>query len=84
PFDHAKLMTVDGAWCLIGSANWDLRSLRLNFELNLEIRDDALAGAIDAHIQARARIRLTARELDHRPLPLRLRDAAARLAQPYL
>ena len=31
PFDHAKLMTVDGCWCLIGSANWDIRSTRLNF-----------------------------------------------------
>lgn len=29
PFDHAKLMTIDGLWGLIGSANWDERSLRL-------------------------------------------------------
>ncbi|MXE50959.1 cardiolipin synthase, partial [Escherichia coli] len=32
PFDHSKLMLVDGAWCCLGSANWDARSLRLNFE----------------------------------------------------
>src|SRR5262249_26225569 len=36
PFDHTKLMVVDRAWSLIGSANWDARSLRLNFELDLE------------------------------------------------
>ncbi|MGH8210110.1 MAG: phospholipase D-like domain-containing protein, partial [Steroidobacteraceae bacterium] len=36
PFDHSKLMTVDDTWCLIGSSNWDVRSFRLNFELNLE------------------------------------------------
>ena len=36
PFDHSKLMIVDGHWVLFGSANWDARSLRLNFELNVE------------------------------------------------
>ena len=36
PFDHSKLMIVDGHWVLLGSANWDARSLRLNFELNVE------------------------------------------------
>src|SRR6202789_2384421 len=36
PFDHSKLMIVDGHWVFLGSANWDPRSLRLNFELNVE------------------------------------------------
>src|SRR5690606_37788709 len=36
PFEHTKLMTVDNVWSTVGSANWDGRSLRLNFELNLE------------------------------------------------
>src|SRR6476620_11945381 len=35
-FDHSKLMIVDEAWSLFGSANWDARSLRLNFEFNVE------------------------------------------------
>ena len=39
PFDHSKLMTIDGEWSLIGSANWDTRSLRLNFELTVEFYD---------------------------------------------
>ncbi len=39
PFDHSKLMVVDGTWALVGSANWDPRSLRLNFEFNLECYD---------------------------------------------
>jgi cardiolipin synthase A/B len=35
-FDHSKLMIVDEEWTLFGSANWDARSLRLNFEFNVE------------------------------------------------
>ncbi|MDP3225689.1 MAG: phospholipase D-like domain-containing protein, partial [Rubrivivax sp.] len=35
PFDHTKLLLVDDHWSLIGSTNWDARSLRLNFEYNL-------------------------------------------------
>ena len=31
PFDHTKLMVIDSVWSLIGSTNWDPRSLRLNF-----------------------------------------------------
>ncbi|MBK7720578.1 MAG: hypothetical protein IPJ36_19295 [Simplicispira sp.] len=47
PFDHAKLLVVDGAWALIGSTNWDARSLRLNFEYNIECHDVELVRALD-------------------------------------
>ena len=46
PFEHTKLMVVDEEWVLFGSANWDARSLRLNFELGrrmLRQRAGALA-----------------------------------------
>ena len=36
-------MLVDGCWTLLGSANWDPRSLRLNFEFNLECYNCELA-----------------------------------------
>lgn len=84
PFEHSKLMTVDSAWCLIGSANWDTRSLRLNFELNMELRDAALAGALDALIAAHDGRPMTAQDLSTRRHAVRLRDAAARLLLPYL
>lgn len=86
PFSHAKLMTVDGAWCLIGTANWDVRSMRLNFEFNLECYTEALTAQIDRIIDSRiegAR-RVSQAALAKRPLPYRLRDAAARLLLPYL
>jgi cardiolipin synthase len=84
PFDHSKLMTVDGIWCLIGSANWDTRSLRLNFELNTEIYDSALAEQLNRLMAAKKCSPLTMSELDARPFPIRLFDNGARLMLPYL
>jgi cardiolipin synthase len=84
PFEHSKLMVVDDNWALIGSANWDMRSFRLNFEMNVEVTHDALAKTLATHIEARFGDRLTAAELARRPLPTRLLDAAIRLLLPYL
>jgi cardiolipin synthase len=84
PFEHSKLMTVDGLWSLIGSSNWDMRSFRLNFELNMEIYDPDLAARLDQFMIRAQRRRLSARRLIKRGLPWRLRDAAARLMLPYL
>jgi cardiolipin synthase len=86
PFDHSKLMTVDDAWTLIGSANWDQRSLRLNFEFDVECYDPALVGRIDRLIDRKLR---TARpwslaEADGRSLAIKLRDGTAWLLSPYL
>jgi cardiolipin synthase len=86
PFDHTKIMVVDGAWSLIGSANWDPRSLRLNFEFNIECYDREFASQLTALIHAkRAKAReITLADVDGRPLWRRLRDGFARLAVPYL
>ena len=86
PFDHTKLMLVDNAWTLLGSANWDPRSLRLNFEFNVECYDEALAERLVAIVQkklATAR-QVTLRDVDQRSLPTKLRDGVARLFSPYL
>jgi len=81
PFNHSKLMTIDDLWALVGSANWDVRSFRLNFELDLEIYTSGVVREIDSLITAHQKMRLT---LDHRALALKLRDGAARLLVPYL
>jgi cardiolipin synthase len=86
PFDHSKAMVVDGVWSLLGSANWDPRSLRLNFELDVECWDADLGRRIEALVADRiARARPVAlAELAARPFPVRLRDGVARLFSPYL
>jgi cardiolipin synthase len=86
PFDHSKLMIVDGQWICMGSANWDARSLRLNFELNVEVIDAALAAGLEAEFLAVRSISapVTAEDMRARPLPLKLRDGAARLFTPIV
>ena len=44
---HAKLMTVDGLWSVVGSTNFDHRSFALNDEVNLAVLDRQLAATID-------------------------------------
>ena len=86
PFDHSKLFTVDETWSFFGSSNWDARSFRLNFELNVEAISTDLAGELDAIIERRRRSgrEITLKEVDSRPLPVRIRDGLARLLTPYL
>jgi cardiolipin synthase len=86
PFDHSKLMLVDAHWALIGSANWDPRSLRLNFEFNVECYDGDLALKLEQLFESkRAQSReVTLQEVDGRSLPARLRDGLARLLTPFL
>lgn len=86
PFDHTKLLLVDNGWSLIGSSNWDDRSLRLNFEFNVECYSEALnAELTDVFEQKLLRSReLTWKEWSARPYPIRIRDGLARLASPYL
>ena len=86
PFDHTKLMLVDRVWVLFGSANWDPRSLRLNFEFDVECYDPELAEDLDQWMrkQRKQARQITLEEVDGRPIPIRLRDGVARLLTPYL
>lgn len=86
PFDHGKLFVVDDDWALIGSTNWDARSLRLNFEYNLECYDEALVAALDPLIDGRIAqaTLLDADTLARQSLPARLRNRLVWLLSPYL
>ncbi len=86
PFDHSKIMIVDEAWAFVGSANWDQRSLRLNFEFNIEAYDVAFVDSLmDLVTEKRRRATpVTLEDLENRALPIKLRDGVARLLSPYM
>jgi cardiolipin synthase len=86
PFDHSKLMVVDGHWVSLGSANWDARSLRLNFELNVECYGRDFAQEMEKVIAQKTSSarQVTMAEVDKRSLPIKLLDAIARLFSPFL
>lgn len=85
-FDHSKLMTVDDGWSYVGSSNMDPRSLRLNFELDLEVYDSALARQLAARIDAEIANSdlMTLDTLQAIPFLARLRNRIIWLASPYL
>ena len=86
PFDHSKIMLVDRLWVLLGSANWDSRSLALNFEFNMECYDVQLAESMAAILQEKkdSARELTLAELRAQSLIKKLRNRFFRLFSPYL
>lgn len=82
---HTKALLVDDDLALVGSANFDHRSFRLNFEICLLFRDASvasdLARVIEREFANAPRVR------EDRPRPLlraRLPEAFARLLSPLL
>ncbi len=86
PFDHSKIFIVDHAWVLLGSANWDARSLALNFEFNLECYDLELAAAIGDifDLKLRAAQEVSLGTLMSKNLAVAMRNKLFRLFSPYL
>ena len=86
PFAHTKLLVMDGRYAQIGSANLDPRSLRLNFEIALEVYDEATCAGLGRYIIAardHSKV-LTAATLSSLGIGARLRDSLCWLLSPYL
>lgn len=85
PFDHSKIMLVDGAWLFVGSANWDVRSFKLNFECNLECVDKNLAAEVEKIIAHKKSISHSEKwdKNARPPLWRTLTDNAFKLLTPY-
>lgn len=86
PFHHGKLVIVDDCYVLLGSANIDPRSLRLNYELGVEVYDPEFAARLSGEFRARvANARpVTSAELSTESLAARTRNALCWLWSPYL
>jgi cardiolipin synthase len=48
---HSKLMSIDGRWCLLGSANVDVRSFWLNFEISALVFDPSFATTVETQFE---------------------------------
>ena len=86
PFAHSKFMLIDDVYATIGSANLDARSLRLNFELVVEVFDKPFVKSLQRHFEATRSesTPVSKEELQARSLPAKLRDAGFWLFSPYL
>ena len=86
PFVHTKFFLVDDYYAHAGSSNLDPRSLRLNFEMAVEIYDQEVGQGLAGHFAASlARSRpYTRADWRRRRLPSRLRDALFWVLSPYL
>jgi cardiolipin synthase len=83
---HAKTMVVDGKIVLIGSANMDMRSFRLNFEVHALIHDAPTAKALEGQFDRDLTQTHTVRLWDwlKRPVRDRISQGAARFVSPLL
>lgn len=86
PFLHAKALLVDDAVAMIGTANLDVRSLRLNYETNLMVYGDAFINRLKEVILEEISL---SHELDlelwrRRPLSQRMRENACSILTPIL
>lgn len=83
---HAKTVITDGVVCSVGSANIDIRSFSINYELNAVIYDAELSGQLEqAFLRDAEECRVfTAEEYRSRNAALRFRDSVARLFSPLM
>jgi len=86
PFHHGKLLVIDEGYAIIGSSNWDARSLRLNFELQVEVYGEAFAQQMHALIDQAAKQgqEVSLEQVDDRGFLTRFRDSICWLFSPYL
>ncbi|MDR0956769.1 MAG: phospholipase D-like domain-containing protein [Endomicrobium sp.] len=85
PFDHSKIFIVDDKWIFVGSANWDVRSFKLNFESNMEIFSENLAKKLNCIVElkkAKSKL-MTTHDCANVSLLKRIRNNAYRLLTPY-
>lgn len=85
-FIHAKTMIIDGGIVSVGSANIDVRSFRLDFEVNTIIYDQAFSDEVrDAFYEdSKVSELLTEQKYHNRGISIKLKEGLARLISPLL
>jgi len=85
-FIHAKMIVVDGKIASVGTANIDVRSFRLNFEVNAVLYDRELSGTLAGVFRddMAESTELTLHDYQNRPLYVRFKESISRLLSPIL
>jgi cardiolipin synthase len=85
-FMHQKVMLIDDEISAVGTANFDNRSFRLNFEVMALVVDSGFAAEMEAMLERdfRHSVMLDPASFDEKPLYWRLGVAVSRLAAPVL
>ena len=85
-FLHAKVLIVDDEWSSVGSANFDNRSLHLNFEVTCLIESETVTRELEEQFlrDFAVSIRLDAGTYQHRPFVAKMAENACRLLSPVL
>ena len=85
--NHAKVALVDEEWLMVGSANLDVRSMRLNFELNALVRDPATAADLERVLSRdfeQGSRHIVAEEFARRPRWDRFKESLVRPLAPLI
>ena len=85
-FNHSKVLSIDGEFCIIGSANMDNRSFEHHFEVTSVIYDKETAQIVESRFNEDLKRckKVTAKEWNHRPRKNRIYESVARIVAPML
>ncbi|MEC0298313.1 cardiolipin synthase [Peribacillus frigoritolerans] len=85
-FIHAKMIVVDEEVSSVGTANIDVRSFKLNFEVNAFIYDEGMAETLTRIFYKDVEVcrQLTIEEFENRSKWIRFKESIARLVSPIL
>ncbi|KGM95295.1 phospholipase D [Clostridium novyi A str. 4552] len=85
-FIHSKTLVVDGKVCSVGTANMDVRSFKLNFEVNAFIYDSNVSSEFEDIFKndARDSIKLTQDSYENRSVIIKFKESISRLLSPVL
>lgn len=85
-FIHAKVLTIDGTVASVGSANMDIRSFDLNFEVNAFMYDEDITKVLEDDFKndLRCCVEITKEWYHRRRWWFKVREAIARLISPML
>ncbi len=85
-FLHGKEIVVDGSWASIGTANMDIRSFRLNFEVNINVYSKDAVAILEENFRKNLKScrEITAAVFAERPVRDRVIENVVRVLSPIL